>query len=84
MREKESIVPGSLAAELKAAMGKRESRLFFENLVTRGGLEPKWHSHFGNYIVNTLLALHKFQAKKQVFPNRIENVRNQTQATAAS
>jgi hypothetical protein len=66
MREKESIVPGSLAAELKAAMGKRESRLFFENLVTRGGLKPKWHSHFGNNIVNTLLALHKFQAKKQV------------------
>ena len=39
---------------------------FFENLVTRGGLEPKWHSHLGNYIVNTLLALHKFQAKKQI------------------
>ena len=28
------------------------------------------------YIDNTLLALHKFQAKKQVFPNRIENDRN--------
>jgi hypothetical protein len=41
--------------------------LFFENLVTRGGLKPKWHSHFGNYIVNTLLALHKFQAKKQIY-----------------
>ena len=41
-------------------------------------LESKWHSHFGNYIVNTLLALHKFQAKKQVFPNRIENDRNGT------
>ena len=27
-------------------------------------------SQNGNYIVNTLLALHKFQAKKQVFPNR--------------
>ena len=39
-------------------------------------LEPKWHGHFGNYIDNTLLALHKFQAKKQVFPNRTENDRN--------
>ena len=42
-------------------------------------LEPKWQGHFGNYIDNTLLALHKFQAKKQVFPNRIENGTTQRQ-----
>ena len=53
--------------------------MFFESIGLQGEqLEPKWHSHFGNYIVNTLLALHKFQAKKQVFPNRIENDRNGT------
>ena len=37
-------------------------------------LEPKWQSHFGNFIDNTSLALHKFQAKSEVFPKRIENV----------
>ena len=42
--------------------------MFFESIGSQGEqLEPKWHSHFGNYIVNTLLALHKFQAKKQFF-----------------
>jgi len=43
--------------------------VFFESIGSQGEqLEPKWHSHFGNYIVNTLLALHKFQAKKQIMP----------------
>ena len=37
-------------------------------------LEPKCQSHFGNFIDNTSLALHKFQAKSEVFPKRIENV----------
>ena len=42
--------------------------MFFESIGSQGEqLEPKWHSHFGNYIVNTLLALHKFQAKKQIY-----------------
>ena len=42
--------------------------MFFESIGSQGEqLEPKWHSHFGNYIVNTLLALHKFQAKKHFF-----------------
>ena len=30
--------------------------------------------NFGNFIDNTSLALHKFQAKSEVFPKRIENV----------
>ena len=30
-------------------------------------LEPKWQSHFGNFIDNTSLALHKFQAKSEFF-----------------
>ena len=49
-------------------MAKEKDRnVFFESIGSQGEqLEPKWHSHFGNYIVNTLLALHKFQAKKQI------------------
>ena len=47
-------------------------------------LEPKWQGHFGNYIDNTLLALHKFQAKKQVFPNRIENGTTQRQQQSSN
>ena len=34
-------------------------------------LEPKWLGHFGNYIDNTLLALHEFQAKKQTYIHNI-------------
>ena len=29
-------------------------------------LEPKWQSHFGNFIDNTSLALHKLQAKSEI------------------
>ena len=47
---------------------------FFTDLTK---LEPKWQSHFGNFIDNTSLALHKFQAKSEVFPKRIENVNGQ-------
>ena len=47
--------------------------MFFESIGSQGEqLEPKWHSHFGNYIVNTLLALHKFQAKKQIYSQKQE------------
>ena len=61
-------MPVSLATGLEAAMSKtRRSERLFESIGSQGEqLEPKWHSHFGNYIVNTLLALHKFQAKKQL------------------
>ena len=38
----------------------------FQTVTSVGGLEPKWHGHFGNYIDNTVLTLHKFQAKKQI------------------
>ena len=55
-----ALLAFSLATGLEAAMARGVSWEFFENLVTRGGLEPKWHSHFGNYIVNTLLALHTY------------------------
>ena len=62
-------MPVSLATGLEAAMAKEKDRnVFFESIGSQGEqLEPKWHSHFGNYIVNTLLALHKFQAKKQIY-----------------
>ena len=61
-------MPVSLATGLEAAMSKtRRSERLFESIGSQGEqLEPKWHSHFGNYIDNTLLALHKFQAKKQI------------------
>ena len=60
-------MPVSLATGLEAAMDKTKgSERVFESIGSQGEqLEPKWHCHFGNYIVNTLLALHKFQAKKQ-------------------
>ena len=62
-------MPVSLATGLEAAISKtRRSERLFESIGSQGEqLEPKWHSHFGNYIVNTLLALHKFQAKKQIY-----------------
>ena len=51
---------------MAAITAKRGSSVFFDiNKPKVRRLEPKWQSHFGNYINNTLLALHKFQAKKQ-------------------
>ena len=55
-------MPVSLATGLEAAMSKtRRSERLLESIGSQGEqLEPK-------YIVNTLLALHKFQAKKQIY-----------------
>ena len=65
--EIESRVADSLATGLEEAMVRTRGQVrFFDLFKARGGLEPKWHSHFGNYIDKTLLALHKFQAKKQL------------------
>ena len=69
-------MPVSLATGLEAAMSKtRRSERLFESIGSQGEqLEPKWHSHFGNYIVNTLLALHKFQAKKQISSAQVKQL----------
>jgi hypothetical protein len=61
-------MPIGLEDESMAAItAKRRRRMFFDaNKPKVRRLEPKWNSHFGNYIDNTLLALRKFQAKKQI------------------
>ena len=40
--------------------------MIFQICVSRETkLEPKWQGHFGNYVNNTLLALHKLRAKNK-------------------
>ena len=44
--------------------GKAENTLKVSNLIK---LEPTWQSHFGSYVHNTFLALHKLRAKNKVW-----------------